>query len=134
MQNWSDVIWSVNCVNTYSTVAGTFAIIDSEFYVLVVTLSTQDSTKLLEQLKFRFKKTTKRNKCKSEVTAQNQNQHPDYLIDSSFQWVKGLFVLSFKNITDRTGQVEYYLPTTEIKGYSVMTDDCNFFIKQLKMT
>lgn len=134
MQNWSDVIWSVNCVNTYSIVVGTFAIIHSEFYVLVVTLSTQDNTKLLEQLKLRFKKTTKRNKWKSEVTAQNQNQHLDYLIDSNFQWVKGLFVLSFKNITDRTGQVEYYLPTTEIKGYNIMIDDCNFFIKQLKMT
>lgn len=134
MQNWSDVIWSVNCVNTYSIVVGTFAIIHSEFYVLVVTLSTQDNTKLLEQLKLRFKKTTKRNKWKSEVTAQNQNHHLDYLIDSNFQWVKGLFVLSFKNITDRTGQVEYYLPTTEIKGYNIMIDDCNFFIKQLKMT
>ena len=47
--------WSANCVITNSTGAGTFVITDTELYVPVVTLSTQDNTKLLQQLKSGFK-------------------------------------------------------------------------------
>ena len=39
------------------TKATTFAITDTKIYVQVVTLSTQDNTKLLEQLKSGFKRT-----------------------------------------------------------------------------
>ena len=49
--------WSVNCVITNSTSAEIFTTTDTIFvftlniYISVVTLSTQDSMKLLEQLK-----------------------------------------------------------------------------------
>ena len=49
--------WSKNCVVTNSTGAGKFEITDIKLYVPVVTLSTQDNTKLLQQLKSGFKKT-----------------------------------------------------------------------------
>ena len=39
--------WSSTCVITNSTSAGTFEINDTKLYVPVVTLSTQDSSKLL---------------------------------------------------------------------------------------
>ena len=42
--------WSSACVITYSTGVGTFAITDTKLYVPVVTLSTQDNSKLLQQL------------------------------------------------------------------------------------
>ena len=43
--------WSSTCVIANSTGEGRFAITDTELYVPVVTLSTQDNAKLLQQLK-----------------------------------------------------------------------------------
>ena len=49
---------SSTCVITYSTGAERFTITDTNIYVPVVTLSTKDNAKLLEQLKSGFKRTT----------------------------------------------------------------------------
>ena len=52
--------WSANFVIVYTNVANqdaTFAVTEANLYVLVVTLSTQDNTKLLPQLKSSFKRT-----------------------------------------------------------------------------
>ena len=43
--------WSSTCVISNSTGAGRFAITDTRLYVPAVTLSTQENTKLLQQLK-----------------------------------------------------------------------------------
>ena len=45
--------WFTNCVIVYTNVANqsaTFAVIETNIYVPVVTLSTQDNAKLLQQL------------------------------------------------------------------------------------
>ena len=47
--------WSSTCVITNSTGAGTFEITDRKLYVPVVTLSTLNNSKLLQQLKSGFK-------------------------------------------------------------------------------
>ena len=48
--------WSSTCLITNSTVAGTFTVTDTkQLYVPVVILSTQDNSKLLQQLKSGFK-------------------------------------------------------------------------------
>ena len=39
--------WLANCVITNSTSSGTFTITDTQLYVPVVTLSTEDNPKLL---------------------------------------------------------------------------------------
>ena len=52
--------WLSTCVITNSTGAGRFAIIDTRLYV--VTLSTQENTKLLQQLKSGFKRIINWNK------------------------------------------------------------------------
>ena len=59
--------WSVNYVipNTGANQAIIFAITDTTLYTPVVTLSTQDSAKLLEQLKSGFKRTIEWNKYHS---------------------------------------------------------------------
>ena len=44
----------IKCVITNSTGAGTFKITNTKLYVPVVTLSTQDNAKLLQQLKSGF--------------------------------------------------------------------------------
>ena len=48
--------WSRDCVITNSNGAGKFKITETKLYVPVVTLSTQDNAKFLQQLKSGFKK------------------------------------------------------------------------------
>ena len=48
--------WSPTCVITNSTGPGAFEITNTKLYVPVVTLSTQDNAKLLQQLKSGFKR------------------------------------------------------------------------------
>ena len=55
---------SVNCVISSEIVSGTT---DTKLYVPVVTLSTQDNGKLLQQLKYVFNTTINRKKCQSKV-------------------------------------------------------------------
>ena len=72
-----------------------FKITDTKLYVPVVTLSKENDIKLLEQLKSGFKRTIKWNKYRSQMTIQPENNNWNYLIDSTFTIVNGLFVLSF---------------------------------------
>ena len=51
--------WSSTCVITNSNGAGTLAITNTKLYVPVVTLSTQENAKLLQQLKSGFKRVIK---------------------------------------------------------------------------
>ena len=53
------LMWSLTCLINNSTGVGKFAITDTKHYVPVVSLSTQDNTKLLYQLKYGFKITFK---------------------------------------------------------------------------
>ena len=62
-----ELIWSIECVITNSTGEGKFAITETKLYVPVVTLSTQDNAKLLQQLKSGFKRTIKWNKFESNI-------------------------------------------------------------------
>ena len=88
--------WEVNliltrastCVITNCTGAGTFEIIDPKLYAQVVTLSTQDNAKLLQQLKSGFKRVVNWNKhlSKPELLAQNPNLN--HLIEPSFQGIQ----------------------------------------------
>ena len=71
--------------------AATSKITDTKCHVPIVTLSTQDNAKLLQQLESDFKKINNWNQ--SEVTIQVQNRYLDYLIDPSFQGINRLFVL-----------------------------------------
>ena len=48
--------WSSTCIITNSTGAGRFEVTDTRLDVPAVTLSTQENTKLLQQLKSGFKK------------------------------------------------------------------------------
>ena len=107
--------WSSTCVITNSTGAGRFAITDTKLYIPVVTLSTQDNTKLLQQLKSGFKRTINRKKYQSDQKRYPQDRYLNHLVDPSFQGVNRLFVLSFENEDDRKSHSEYYLPKVEIR-------------------
>ena len=96
--------WYADCVRIYTNVANqvpTFTITETNLYVPVVTLSTQDNAKLLPQLKSGFKRPISWNKylSKSELLARNTNLN--HLIESSFQGVNILFVLAFEDDAQR---------------------------------
>ena len=119
--------WSSTCVITNSTGARRFKITDTKLYVLVVTLSTQDNAKLLQQLKSSFKRTIKWNKYQSDPKTYVQSRYLNHLVYPSFQGVNRLFVLSFENEDDRTSHPTYYLPKVEKNDYNFMIDGKNFF-------
>ena len=58
---------SADCVFCVAIGKTNFAIIDTNLYVLVVTLSTQDNAKVLQKLKLGFRRTIKWNKYHSKV-------------------------------------------------------------------
>ena len=123
--------WSEDCVITNSTGEGKFAITETKLYVPVVTLSTKDNEKLLQQLKSGFKKTISWNIYESSIKTFAQNKYLNYLINPSFQGVNRLFILSFENENNRTSHSTYYLPKVKIKDYNVMIDGRNFFDQPL---
>ena len=137
--------WSENCVLTSKAtreddhdadpaVAGInnpanpiFKITDCKLYVPVVTLSTENDNKLLQQLKTGFKKTIKWNKYRSEMSNQIINNNLCYLTGPAFTNVNRLFVLSFENEDDRTSFSKYYVLKVEIKDFNLLTDGKPFF-------
>ena len=117
-----ELTWSKDCVITNSTGAGKFQITETNLYVPVVTLSTQDNAKLLQQLKCGFKRTINWNEYESSVKTFAQNRYLNYSISPSFQGVNRLLVLSFENENGRRSPLTYYLPKVELKDYNVIID------------
>ena len=108
----------------------TFQITDTTLYVPVVTLSKENDTKLLEQLKQGFKRTIKWNKYRSQMTIQSKNRNLNYSIDPTFTNVNRLFVLSFprnNNTDSRYSNSNYYVPKVEINNFNVLIDGKSFF-------
>ena len=89
--------WSKDCVITNSTGEGKFAITETKLHVPVVTLSTQDNAKLLQQLKSGFTRTINWSQYESSVKTFAQNRYLNHLTNPSFQGLNRLFVLSFEN-------------------------------------
>ena len=124
--------WSSTCVVTNSTGAGTFEIRDTKLYVPVVTLSTQDNAKLLQQLKSGLKRTVNSNKYLSKPELLRQDPNLNLLVEPSFKEVNRLFVLAFENDAQRTSHPGYYLPNVELKDYNVMINGETFFDQPVK--
>ena len=127
--------WPANCVIIYINIddqVPTFTTTETNLYVPVVTLSTQDNAKLLPQLKSGFKRTISWNKylAKSELLARNANLN--HLIEPSFQEINRLFVLTFENDDQRINSKRYYISNVEIKDYNVMIDRKNVFDQPVK--
>ena len=106
--------WSANCVIVSTNVANenaTFEITDTKLCVPVVTLSTQDNSKMLQQIKSGFKRVINSNNqnyiiiSKPELLRKNPNLNQ--LVEPSFQGVNRLFVLAFENDIQRTSAKGY---------------------------
>ena len=96
--------WSSYCVISSATGETKFKITETKLYVPVVTLSTQDNAKLLQQLKSGFKRTINWNKYESNIKTFAQNRYLNHLINSSFQGVNRLlyYLLKMKMIEHHT--------------------------------
>ena len=127
--------WSSTCVIASVIVANqaaTFTITDTKLYVPVVTFSTQEKTKFLQQLNSGFKRVINWNKYLSKPELLAENPNLNHLVEPSFQGVNRLFVLAFENDNHRTSDERYYLPTVEIKDYNIMINGENFFDQPIK--
>ena len=125
--------WSTNCVivsTNFANQNATFEMTETKLYVPVVTLSTQDNSKLFQQLKSGFERVTGLNKYLSKPELLAQNPNLINLVEPSFQGVNRL--LAFENDTQKTSAKGYYLPNVEIKNYNVMINGENFFDQPVK--
>ena len=100
-----------------------FEITDCKLYVPVVNKRQQT----VRTIKSGFRRSIKRNKYMSQMPNQNKNNNINYLIDTTFNNVNRLFVLSFENGDYRTSYYKYYIPSVEIKDYNVLIDGNAFF-------
>ena len=127
--------WTSTCVLISSgnqNQAARFAITDTKLYVPVVTLSTQENTKFLQQLKSGFKRVINWNKYLSKPELLARNPNLNHLVEPSFQGINRLFVLAFENDNHRRSDERYYLPTVEIKDYNIVINGENFFDQPIK--
>ena len=107
-----------------------FEIKDTKLYVPVITLSKENDTKLLEQLKSGFKRTIKWDKYRSQMSIQPQNNNLNYLIGPTFTNVNRLFVLSFlrnNNTDSRYSCSNYYVSKVKIIDFNVLIDGKSVF-------
>ena len=127
--------WSANSVIIYNDVANqvpTFEIAETNFYVPVVTLSTQDNSELLPQLKSGFKRIISWNKYLPKPELLPQNPNLNHLVEPSFRVVNRLFVLAFESDEQITNNKRYYIPNVEIKDYNIMIYGKNFLDQPVK--
>ena len=125
------LIWDLNCVLCTLTGASTFTITEAKLYVLIVTLSTEDTTELLKLLSEVFKRPVYWNTNK--VIAEKP-YHVDApireTIDSSCQGINRLFVLAYEggdNTVTANFHRRYFLPRVEIKNYNIEIDKRNLY-------
>ena len=122
----------LNFRETDNPTGATFKITDTKLYVPVVTLSTENDKRFLEQLRTGFKRTIKWNKYRSEMTNQTENNNLNYLLDSAFTKLNRLFVLSFENENNGTSFFKYYTRKVEIKDFNLLVDGKSFFDTPIK--
>ena len=129
--------WIENCMLTTAT-AATFKITDAKLYIPIVTLKTEDNTKLSKLLSEGFKRPIYWNEYKVidnkvvEIAANNEENYIRELLDSSWQGVKRLFVFAYNNKEgDNNVSVDsyekYFLQSVKIENYNIEIDRRNFY-------
>ena len=132
--------WIEKCVLTTAADANkvTFKITNAKLYVLIATLSAEDSAKLSKLLTEGFKRPVYWNKNKVidnmlvHIANHNEEKYIRELLDSSCQGVKRLFVLAYDN-KEGNNKVssdsfkKYFLRRGKIKNYSIKIDGSSFY-------
>ena len=94
-----------------------------------MTLSTQDNSKMLQQLKSGFKRVINWNKYLSKPELLRRNPNLNHLVEQSFQGVNRLFVVAIENDTQSTSHSSYYFLNVEIENYNMINRE-SFLINQ----
>ena len=121
--------WYEECILSNDGNSATFTITDAKLYVAIVTLRTEDNTKLSKLLSEGFKRPIHWNKYKVIFKDYN-NEFIRETIDASFQGVNKLFVLPYArgaSITNEKSYRRYFLPRIKIKNYNIEIDGRNFY-------
>ena len=132
--------WDKNCIITSleqrdsgggnrdnAPTGATLIVTDCKLYVPAVTLSKDDETKLLTNLKSEFKREIIWNKYRSQMTTEAVNNNLNILINPTFTNVNRLFVLAYQTANDRQSYSQFYLPRVMVKDYNVIIDKLAFF-------
>ena len=118
--------WTESCILSNLGTDAIFKITDAILYIPIVTLKTEDNTKLSKLLSEGFKRPIYWNEYKVipdkivKIAAVNEEKYIRELFDSSWQGVKRLFVLAHNN-TAGNSQVsidsykKYFLPRVNRK-------------------
>ena len=100
-----ELSWTKNCImstvgNNNNNDANTFQITKTELYVPVVTLNTDDTTRLNELLSKGFERKVFWNEYKSKLESHmsDVNSLKRIILDSSFEGVNKLFILAYVSI------------------------------------
>ena len=105
----------------------------TKLYVPVVTLSTENDKRVLEQLRTGFKRFIKWNEYWWKMTNQTKI-NLIYLIHPTFIKVNRLLVLSFENENDITYFPKYSVPNIQIKDFNVLIDEKKIFYSPKETT
>ena len=125
--------WDQNCVQSNLVGASNFTITDAKPSVPIVTLSTEDNTKLSKILSGGFKRPVYWNKYK--IISNKTYCENDYIrefLDASYQGVKRLFALAYRdsggaNRVTADFHRRYFLPRVKIENYNTEIDERNFY-------
>ena len=113
--------------------ASSFTKTDAKLYVSIVTLSTEDNAKLSKLLSKGFKRPVYWKKYKIIPNeTYNENDYIRELLDASYQGVKRLFVLAYRdrggaNRVTADSHRRYFLPIVKIENYNIEIDGRNFY-------
>ena len=122
--------WIENCILSNSGTAATFKITDAKLYVPIVTLKTEDNTKLSKILSNGFKRSIYWNEYKvipEKLYVANENIR--ILINPSWKRINRLFVLAYLNDATSTANSyrKYFLPRIKIENFNIEIDGRNFY-------
>ena len=129
--------WYENCILSSAGTAATFTITDTKLYVPVVTLKTEDNTKLLKLLSKGFKRPVYWNKYKGFPNKNcGANEYIRERLDASIQGVRKLFVFAHVAHDDSTenSHRKNVLPRMIIKNYNIEIDRKIFYDQSINDT
>ena len=114
-----------------SGTAATFEITDAKLYIPIVTLKTEDNTKLSKLLSEGFKKLIYWNEYKVVSNKNyNENEYIRERLDVCIQGINRLFVFPYmrrNNIATENSHNKYFLSRLKIDNYNIETDGRNFY-------
>ena len=129
--------WNPNCVLSNLVGNSTFTITDAKPYVPVVTLSTEENAKLSKLLTEGFRRPVYWNKYKIIPNkTYDENDNIRELADSSYQGVKRLFELAYRdqggaNRVTADSDKRYFLPRVKTENYDIESDGRNFYDQRI---